>query len=95
MNNYSSTSTIPWHSHPIFLFAREAFTYKISNSRMMYLWEKMKKYGIEIESKHFWVPRSDFKNDTALMDAFIDFQKRKQNTPQHISSNDLHNANKV
>ena len=73
----------------------EQFTYKITKSRIMYLWEKMRKYGIEIDSKHFWVPRSDYKNDTALMDAFIDLRKRKQNTPQHISSNELHNANEV
>ena len=60
----------------------EVFTYKIPNSRIMYLWEKMRKYGIEIES-------------IALMDAFINLRKRKQNTPQHISSNDLPNANEV
>lgn len=71
----------------------EVFTYKTSNSRMMYLWEKINKYGIEIKSKHFWVPRSDFDNDTALMDAFISLCKNRQNTPQHITSNNLHNAN--
>ncbi|GFH56253.1 hypothetical protein CTEN210_12729 [Chaetoceros tenuissimus] len=65
------------------------------NSRIMFLWEKVHKYGIELRSKHFWVPMSSKANDQSLMDAFISLRKRRRNTPQRITSNELHNANEV
>ena len=34
-------------------------------------------------------------NDSPLMDAFIKLHKQKQNTPQRITSNDIHNVNEV
>jgi hypothetical protein len=82
-------------STQFFSTSHEDFTYRCRNSRMSFIWEKIQKYGIEITSKHFWVPNSDFDNDSALMDVFIVLRKRRQNTPQHSTSNDLHNPNEV
>ncbi|GFH50469.1 hypothetical protein CTEN210_06945 [Chaetoceros tenuissimus] len=71
------------------------FEYRLSNSRIVYLWEKLHKYDISISNKHFWIPTSDFDNDSNLMDAFLELRKRRKNTPQRITSNEIHNANEV
>ena len=71
------------------------FEYRLRNSRIVYLWEKLYKYNISISSRHFWTPTSSFDNDSNIMDAFLELHKRRKNTPQRITSNEIHNANEV
>ena len=73
----------------------DSFPYRPSNSKLTFLWEKMHQHDIRLQSKLFWLPKSDFDNDEAIMDTIRANQAEFQGTPSFLNPQMVQNSNTV
>ena len=71
------------------------FCYKPLNSKLTFLWTKLKEYDLRISSSILWTPHSKYENDQTIMDEVLTKQVELCGTLSAFSDRMIHNTNTV